>query len=865
MCWVQPADATLEQTLFFANDLQDLNTHFVNVVIPAWGLGTCKLDGVLIPVAQFSQAGSCGDHWYCTREVSQGQHRIECPAGFFGSLYCVNDGSDGAAGSALTLANSVIEPTTIFEETFCSNTTVQLDVPINYTSPQWYFAEGDNTVLSTASSYILNSPIENAVYELHATAVLSGCVDTFYYSVESPDGIPVTILQDQQNLCSFESVVLTAQTTETNAIYQYTWLPNAEHYNDNPSQILVNAQDDAVYSVTLTTPSGCAQGEASIVLDAAQGSIARFEVVEDYVRICAGETVSLEVEVEDIVWRDNFDPAISWGDWESISGGDESNVCGVVSGNALYFNGAFPREAITQPRDLTGVATAVFALKIADGVAPCDDAEPGDHVVISYSVAGGAWTTIQTFYESAYSDFTVVSVPLPAAACNPNTRLRWRQNGSYTNNQDNWVLDNAYISRTATSSVVCSWSPSAGLINTIGASVEATPGVTSWYEVATTDPATGCDYIDSVFVEVGQPFTLTTTDMVVCSPQVVMLSATPSLPGIYEYTWSPSAGMLGSFTSNPTVDLSASQTFTVEATSEFGCTAEGTLEVTLGSLFELTVTTSEDSLCQVESATLSAAITTQASNVDFLWTGDGSIDNPTSDVIQITPAADTQITFVAIQNSSGCTATQTVAIDVTPQFDLNITPAAIQTCTGAGAPISASATITDAMQWQWSPQDWVLDATSANTELTTENSGPMSVTATTAAGCEASASLTIDVQPIITDLGEDVGRCIDETYTISVDWPADYAVQWSTGSTTSSITVNATGAYSVLVVAPDGCISTDEIMVEFFDYPELELGVDTFACVGQEIRLQAGHPGLDYLWNTGQLSREIYVAESGVY
>ncbi|MFM7726765.1 MAG: gliding motility-associated C-terminal domain-containing protein, partial [Flavobacteriales bacterium] len=104
-----------------------------------------------------------------------------------------------------------------------------------------------------------------------------------------------------------------------------------------------------------------------------------------------------------------------------------------------------------------------------------------------------------------------------------------------------------------------------------------------------------------------------------------------------------------------------------------------------------------------------------------------------------------------------------------------------------------------------------------------------------------------------------------ETYTISVDWPADYAVQWSTGSTTSSITVNATGAYSVLVVSPDGCISTDEIMVEFFDYPELELGVDTFACIGQEIRLQAGHPGLDYLWNTGQLSREIYVAESGMY
>jgi gliding motility-associated-like protein len=31
------------------------------------------------------------------------------------------------------------------------------------------------------------------------------------------------------------------------------------------------------------------------------------------------------------------------------------------------------------------------------------------------------------------------------------------------------------------------------------------------------------------------------------------------------------------------------------------------------------------------------------------------------------------------------------------------------------------------------------------------------------------------------------------------------------------------------------------------------------------VRLQAGHPGLDYVWNTGQLSREIYVTEPGIY
>jgi gliding motility-associated-like protein len=382
----------------------------------------------------------------------------------------------------------------------------------------------------------------------------------------------------------------------------------------------------------------------------------------------------------------------------------------------------------------------------------------------------------------------------------------------------------------------------------------------------TVDAVTGCDYIDSVLVEVGQPFALEVPDdIVICYPQDIMLSAVPSVTGLYNFSWTPNATMEGSFSFNPTVDVQATQTYTVEATSEYGCTAQESIDVTLGSLFSLDLSVSNDSLCYGESVSMSAVLSGQADGVVFTWSGDGSISNPTATDIVLSPQQDAVITCLATQASSGCEAQESVTIDVTPVFTVNVTPDLVQTCEAGGTPVSATATLNEPLQWQWSPQEWVMDASSASTQLSTENSGTLSVTATSSAGCEAFASIIIEVSPLITDLGPDIGLCIDQSQTLNVNWPANYEVVWSTGETSSSILVTETGFYSVLVEAPDGCTSQDEVLVEFFDYPELDLGSDTAVCTGEEVRLQAGDPGLSYLWNTGQLSREIYVTEPGVY
>jgi gliding motility-associated-like protein len=866
MVVLDPVNNSISNALLHIEASSVLNAHFVNLVVTPAALGTCRLDGVLVPVGQFSAIGACDEYWTCVLELSAGNHTIECASGFSGIVYGIADAGNITTSYLSSLAVDVTQQPINWQQTICSSADVQLQVPMNYSSPQWYYANEPTSLLSTDMSFAIAAPIQNAAYELRAVDELSGCVDTFFYSVESPDPIPVVIMQDQASVCSFESVTLSAVTNQPYAVYNYVWSPQGELVNNDPSRIAVQAEENVDYSVTLSTPSGCASTTVSTTVVITQGDVARFEMVDDTHAICAGESVDLEVEIERVIWRDNFDPAISWGDWEAINGGDESNVCGTVTGNGLYFSGLSPREAITQPLDLSGGGTVYFSLKIANGSAPCDDAEPGDNVVLSYSVAGGAWIALQTFYESAYPDFANIEVPLPAAASNPNTRLRWRQSGSYTNNQDVWVLENAYVGQLATASFNCAWTPQAGLSSTSGTQVQASPDVTTWYQVTTIDPSTGCDYIDSVQVEVGQPFDVDTPeDIVICYPQDVFLTATPSEPGIYDYEWTPNVGMQGSFSFNPIVNVQETQAYTVEVTSEYGCSSQGQVLVTLGSLFGLELIASEDSLCFGESVTLNAVLSGESSGVVFEWSGENSIDGLASDEINFSPQNDVTLSCLALQASSGCEVLQELSIDVTPAFTVNATPDLIQTCEATGTAVGAQATLNETLQWSWSPQDWVVEADAVTTELSTENSGVLTVTATNESGCEASASIVLEVSPLITDLGPDIGLCIDETQMLSVNWPANYQVLWSNGSTASSIEVNVSGTYSVWVEAPDGCTSEDEIEVEFFDYPVPELGADTSACEGDEVRLQAGDPGLDYSWNTGQLSREIYVTEPGLY
>jgi gliding motility-associated-like protein len=279
----------------------------------------------------------------------------------------------------------------------------------------------------------------------------------------------------------------------------------------------------------------------------------------------------------------------------------------------------------------------------------------------------------------------------------------------------------------------------------------------------------------------------------------------------------------------------------------------------------MSLSTSDNSLCSGQSATVQAGLSGDLSGVTLEWQGDPSIDGQQTQTVSFAPANDVLLTCTATHQATGCQLEETIEISVTPAFSVDVSPGSITSCLGIGQSIGAVCSLNEPVQWQWSPSNWVANAAAGSTQLVTNNSGSLTATAISQDGCEASASIDISIAPLATDLGSDIQVCEGEEPLLQVQWPAGYSILWSTGSNQSSIVVDETGLYSVTVESPEGCIAEDEIMVEFIPFPTIDLQPNTSACVGDEIELRAGLSGPAYTWNTGESTSMITVTESGTY
>ena len=156
--------------------------------------------------------------------------------------------------------------------------------------------------------------------------------------------------------------------------------------------------------------------------------------------------------------------------------------------------------------------------------------------------------------------------------------------------------------------------------------------------------------------------------------------------------------------------------------------------------------------------------------------------------------------------------------------------------------------------------------TGATTQtITVSTAGTYSVTITDPAGCVANDAITISVNPSPTvNLGADISACADETVILNAGNPgANYL--WSTGAITQTINANTSGTYSVTVTNGFGCIASDVINVNIHALPIVELGAPINFCTGENVTLDAGNPGANYLWSTGATTQTITTSTAGTY
>ena len=124
--------------------------------------------------------------------------------------------------------------------------------------------------------------------------------------------------------------------------------------------------------------------------------------------------------------------------------------------------------------------------------------------------------------------------------------------------------------------------------------------------------------------------------------------------------------------------------------------------------------------------------------------------------------------------------------------------------------------------------------------------------------------ITVNQSPPI-NLGPDKGFCTGDSLVLDAG-TGFTQYQWSNGTNTQQIAVNATGTFSIIGTTVNGCRSFDTLVVpNVYALPVVSLDKDSSLCTGGQRILDAGAGFTNYLWNDGNSSQSIIVNSMGTY
>ena len=737
-----------------------ITQHNANIIVEASGTGTVSLDGTLLSSAIFTPYTNCPSHSYATVTLTQGSHRLTSPNGFTAYIY----GTGSAESYAYSVGSFTPVPISPVDTVLCDslNNGFTLAPPVILQNPWWYEQSNPNDTVGVGNTLVLLPPVNNGIYVVSGEATASGCVEEYLFSVESPNPPNLSVTASDDTLCLLQTGQLHMSATPSSANFNYTWTPNAGVANPSDSTTAFTALSTGWYVGEVYTTSGCTSAEDSVFVVVTGGDMANFDITANPNQVCFPDSTQLVANGQAIAHFDPFDGGVNGSLWQNVSNGSASTNCGSTFGDALYFTGNGVRSAETNDLNTLAGGTVDFYLKVASASAPCEDADPGEDIVLEYSNnGGGAWVIIATYDEANYPNFTQIAEPIPAAAQTASTRFRWRQVAHSGGTDDNWALDNAGVLINDLTAFTMNWTPAANVANPTSPNTMAGTTGNTWFELEVV--AGACTYVDSVFVETFMPFTLDAgSDTTICDSSSVQLNAVPSVAGTYAYTWTPTTGLSNPYSANPLATPTSTTTYIVEANTGTGCVAYDTITVTLQPGPMANITTSSAFICEGDSLQIDANLTNTA-GYTISWNNGSTLSD---DTVEDPWSYATQTTTYVITLSGGqgaCTLVDSITVPVVaaPVFSAVATN---ETCLG---------------------NDGILDLTLADTtnqiftlpsilDFNAVSAGTYLVIIQNAQGCQSDTSVTISTSPGI-------------NITVSLTQPTCYGDPWTANATATGV------------------------------------------------------------------------------
>jgi hypothetical protein len=372
------------------------------------------------------------------------------------------------------------------------------------------------------------------------------------------------------------------------------------------------------------------------------------------------------------------------------------------------------------------------------------------------------------------------------------------------------------------------WSPGG---ETTATKSVSTPGV---YTLTVTN-ASGCQLRDSVTVTATTttPPTITGSGSgIICQGDSVILTSSQPTGNL----WST-----GATAQSITVSSAGSYTVTYNDGSGCGALTSAAFVVTVNPLPTVSISGSLD-ICLGNQNILNAG----GGFTSYLWsTGE------TTQTISINVAG---IYSVTVTNSNGCRNSTSVTANYITLAAPVIT-GNLSFCPGNSTTLDAGAGYASYL--------WSSGATTRTIIVST--SGTYSVTVTNASGCSASSSVVASpFTPPVPQISGTPGFCAGGSTVLSTS--AGYASYlWSTGATSSSITVSTPGIYSVTVIDNNGCSGSTSLTVSVFANPAPVIAGTLSFCAGTSTTLNAGPGYAGYLWSTGATTQTIVVSTVGTF
>jgi gliding motility-associated-like protein len=296
--------------------------------------------------------------------------------------------------------------------------------------------------------------------------------------------------------------------------------------------------------------------------------------------------------------------------------------------------------------------------------------------------------------------------------------------------------------------------------------------------------------------------------------------------GGISYQWSPASALSDAELSDPIATPSTTTDFIVSVTDANGCDNRDTVTINVNPL-PATNAGVDESICINTTVQLNAS-----GAASFQWSPATGLDN-NAIASPIFSGLVTQAYVVTGTDINGCQSTDSITVTVLalPTVDAGNDTSI---CIGESLQLNASG----AASYIWNPITDLNNPNIASPVFNGTQAATLTVTGTDAAGCVATADITINVNPLPTvDAGNDAGICEGQSTTLQANGAVSYV--WSpgtalnnplaaspifNGATSSLITVAGTDA--------NGCVASDDVAITVHPRPEAVIDTPQDACLG---------------------------------